>query len=427
MEKDKIVGKQIVLVHIRTTSPIAIGKGKALSEASDSEILKDSLGRPYIPASSLAGALNHWMVQNSKPIDNQYWGTPNDDDPYQSHIIIDNLITIEQTTTERRDGVRIKREFGSAESGAKYDYELAPSGINFYLRMEFTKREGMQDAISSIDQIFCALKDPEFSLGSMSNHGFGQIEVKGFKVLNFKFPEDGQKWLKNLEATKEKNVAEIYNLYISEPEYISLTAPQNSSRFKIVLTGEIKSTLIIGQAGLNKQSDKVSLTSGGKLILSAKSIRGAMRSRAERICKTIGINEFIVHQLFGYTDDEKIKGKLRIQETILENSNTMVHDRIKIDRFTGGTITGALFNSEPLVRNELIIQFELEPTASEAEKGLLLLLIRDIYDSDLAIGGEKNIGRGIIVGKTIEINGDQYHNHRDEIEQWITTFIPKPL
>ena len=100
MEKDKIVGKQIVLVHIRTTSPIAIGKGKALSEASDSEILKDSLGRPYIPASSLAGALNHWMVQNSKPIDNQYWGTPNDDDPYQSHIIIDNLITIEQTTTE---------------------------------------------------------------------------------------------------------------------------------------------------------------------------------------------------------------------------------------------------------------------------------------------------------------------------------------
>ncbi|MBK6699602.1 MAG: hypothetical protein IPG55_06810 [Saprospiraceae bacterium] len=410
-DKGKLTSKHIILAHILTTSPLAISKGKSLSEEADSEIMKDKNGRPFIPGSSIAGAIKHWLIKTDQEIKKQYWGNSDDNNLYQSHINFENIISEGASYLKVRDGVKIARINGNAEPKKLYNYEVAEPGINFYCYIELTRRTDMDVSILTIDQIFAVLSHSEFAIGSMTNHGFGKFDLKGFKVIDFEFKIDGQNWLDFLRKLKSKSIMQIYQ-ESNVASYDKKNSSDNDQIFKVRLTGSLKSTLIIGESGIGAtQSDKVSLTSVGKPIISAKSIRGAMRSRAERICNTLKIDLAIVYNLFGNTDENdksKLKGKLKINEVILFGSQKFVQDRIKIDRFTGGTISGALFNSEPISKADIQIDFSIysrrNEKATDAEKGLLFLLLRDIYEEDLAIGGEKNIGRGIIKGTMIIIN-----------------------
>jgi len=86
--------------------------------------------------------------------------------------------------------------------------------------------------------------------------------------------------------------------------------------------------------------------------------------------------------------------------------------RIKIDRFTGGTMSGALFDSQPIFAknngtNRLKIKIK---DAQDPEKGLLLLLLKDLWTADLPVGGEKNIGRGVLEGKRIKFGDIEIDN-----------------
>jgi len=40
----------------------------------------------------------------------------------------------------------------------------------------------------------------------------------------------------------------------------------------------------------------------------------------------------------------------------------------------------------------------------DAEVGLLLLILKDLWTEDLPIGGEKNVGRGLLKGKRLVIS-----------------------
>src|SRR5690606_23595437 len=119
------------------------------------------------------------------------------------------------------------------------------------------------------------------------------------------------------------------------------------------------------------------------------------------------------HALFGCVDESKkernqIKSRLRIEETILRNDEVapMVQDRIKIDRFTGGTVDGALFNSEPIWTTgdeNITLCLSILKDVKPIEKKLLLMLLKDLWMEDLAIGGEKNVGRGLLIGQKASI------------------------
>jgi len=51
---------------------------------------------------------------------------------------------------------------------------------------------------------------------------------------------------------------------------------------------------------------------------------------------------------------------------------------------------------------------------SEAEAGLMLLVLKDLWTGDLAIGGEKGIGRGVFNGIAAFI---KYNDHVIELNQ----------
>ena len=112
------------------------------------------------------------------------------------------------------------------------------------------------------------------------------------------------------------------------------------------------------------------------------------------------------------------KGKVRVREIVLPDYPAKVQTRIQIDRFTGGAIDGKLFETMPIFFNNDDPDFEVEITVAdsksnhlkkEAELGLLLLVLKDLWSGDLAVGGEKNVGRGVLKGihATIQYKDDK--------------------
>ncbi len=55
------------------------------------------------------------------------------------------------------------------------------------------------------------------------------------------------------------------------------------------------------------------------------------------------------------------------------------------------------------------------PGCTEEEAGLMLLVLKDIWTGDIAIGGEKNVGRGVFKGTNafIEWNSEKFVLDKD--------------
>jgi CRISPR/Cas system CSM-associated protein Csm3 (group 7 of RAMP superfamily) len=152
-------------------------------------------------------------------------------------------------------------------------------------------------------------------------------------------------------------------------------------------------------------------------ILSGTSIAGALRARAIRIANTLGKDGInVADSIFGnrrYEDGGKKEltaSRLFVEESIIQNSLSLVHSRVKIDRFTGGSYPAALFSEQPVFgklvgENTLKIQLKLEK-ACEKDIGLLLLLFKDLWTGDLPLGGECSVGRGRLNGRSALLNYD---------------------
>ncbi len=186
---------------------------------------------------------------------------------------------------------------------------------------------------------------------------------------------------------------------------------------------ELKNSIIVGSYPIDSDTtfdaNAVHIQSGGENIIPGSSLKGAIRARAERILNTLAcdrkdkkkrINE-IFEELFGIVElagqsRKVIRSRVRIEESRIPKVVAEMKSRIRIDRFTGGTIEGALFNTVPLFRKGEVIDFREEgihltitiQDYQEHEVGLLLLVLKDLWTGDLPIGGEKGVGRGILKG-----------------------------
>lgn len=407
---DRIMGKVILTAKLTNETPLLIGRGSG--DSVDIEVMRLPDGKPYIPGSSIAGCLHSFL----KHKDDYFWGKDSKDNqkgnPLQSHIRFDDLVANSSNNDNIavRDGVRINHQKGIAEDKGKYDYQIVEPGLEFPFKAEITLRASMgtgtnvQDFVS---QIKASLESPHFRIGANTNTGFGKVICSEFKAYHFEFPNHGEAWFSFLEK-------EVFDI----PEMPITSNPKDlgEDSFSIQATFRLKSSLMIGAYGIDgNEPDKSHLKSRDRHVLPGKSIRGAIRHRAVKIWNSLGkpLNE--IDNLFGMVDEKnKIqRGRLRVEEFLFQEEEVcpMVQNRIRIDRFTGSVIDGALFNSEPVWKKgeeRIKLTFTILKNAVAEEKKLLLLLLKDLWLEDLAIGGEKNVGRGILIGLEAEIcNGGQ--------------------
>jgi CRISPR/Cas system CSM-associated protein Csm3 (group 7 of RAMP superfamily) len=416
MEDATITGKTVVIAKLELKSPLVIGSGQ--DEFADIEVMKDKKGDPFIPATSLTGVLRHYFEENISDKNNPnfecFWGTPkktsNDEEEkeeFQSSFICRDLHTDPYTDDAKiriRDGVKIDPRTQTALDKAKYDFEIIEKGAKFNLFWEVTLRKN--NSKETYDRILAslikALADGTIPIGAKTNSGFGKCKLTNLQIFDFDFSrkEDVLEWLKqDFKGGKSKLNAEPFQLL--------------NDVFTIDAKFAIKNSIII-RAYSEKvdMPDATSLSSAGKFVLPGTSLKGTIRHRSLKILKTlcpadllkVEIPERKIDELFGTAgkDKEPIKGRVRVEEKEINYIEPVLQNRIKIDRFTGGTIKTALFDSMPLWPKkddsesvEVSIKiFDYKPW----EAGLMMQVLKDLWCEDLAVGGEKSIGRGVLNG-----------------------------
>ena len=117
-------------------------------------------------------------------------------------------------------------------------------------------------------------------------------------------------------------------------------------------------------------------------------------------------------EIYGSEDDinkkQFCKSNLSFFESEIENFTIMPITRTKIDRFTGGSMHGALFTENVCCGGETEIKIGINKKckAKKAVLGLIFLCLDELDDGLLAVGGETAVGRGIMKVTDIKIHND---------------------
>lgn len=413
IEKRLIVKGSLVLL-----TPAHFGNGESDS-VMDMPISRDPLsGMPLLTGASLAGAMRNyvreWELGDGKKepsagsLASKLFGNMGGDkESLESYLLIDDALA-QTDMTELRDSVSIDPKTRTAAAGKLFNIEVLQAGTAFELCVELllpgADAEEHQPAAAALIQALAValtgLERGEIGLGMRKRRGLGECKVTEWRVetFNLRQPRELVSWLEGTGVPKTgKNIAAL----------LGATLPDDHrSRFVLDALFSLEGSLLI-RSGTGKPNapDMVHLSSkrNGKdsPILPGTSIAGVLRARATRIADLLG-NPRIVDEVFGPHDDkqEKHASRVMIRETEITGGVDMVQNRVKIDRFTGGTYPGALFDQQPVFGGkgtQVRIHIEMRECKDEYI-GLWMLLLKDLWTGDLPIGGEASVGRGRLRG-----------------------------
>lgn len=329
----------------------------------------------------------------------------------------------------RRHGVGIDRTTGAASDGALYEHEFLPRGTAFTIRITAEGRDGeptvnkQSDGIPGpvpsdsvkklLEFIVDVLESGAVSLGGRTGSGQGTIQVIGPKlrrtgkttdagalttpadVLNALIGEDEEGtpiplelggW--NLEKPARIKITwwSPTGIFVAEDEKLTKRrkAAQEAENKKKGIEEEVHEVVY----PLRDPSEE---WENAQLLIPGTSIRGALRSRASRIARTvlaardelptfashdlheqIAAEPNLVRYMFGCTE---YRGALTVHDCLSKKTGTCVEiTHNAIDRWTGGVIDGGLFTEAVYLGTEwepITIDIDLRQLLSniEAEKG----------------------------------------------------------
>jgi len=439
VERVRITGRLIL------DTPAHFGNGDS-DGLTDISLARDALtGQPLLTGTSIAGALRNYLREFERGFEwaeahdgatwaEQLFGHLHTDDKasVQSWLVVEDALGV-GAHTELRDGVAITPRTRTAEDGLKFDLELISAGTYFELGFELAlsgddarRQLWLGALITALQGFGQTAGEGQITLGTRKRRGLGQCHVEGWRTHCFAMADRQEflDWLRGGAGRAQDGL----------PEAVLL----NSQRYELRLTAEFEvegSLLVRSDTGNPNAADMVHLRSrrGGQAvpILPGTSLAGALRGRALRIANTVlgEAGPALVEQLFGPRNEPGgsprplRSSRLSVGESdITGGVADRIQNRLKIDRFTGGAYPSALFSQQPLWSvagsNAAVLTIDLRvrrpagarPEDFEAWAGLLLLLLKDLWTGDLALGGESSVGRGRLKGRSaaLELDGQRW-------------------
>ena len=421
----------------------------------------------------------------------------------------------------RRHGVGIDRTTGAASDGALYEHEFLPRGTRFTIRitaegrddesMENKQSEGIPGPASSeaiellLRLIRSLFKSKAISLGGRTGSGQGRIKVqesdKKRRGSNEEHQDSGDQYLrivaqsKGIEGKEPVDIVDALTGALTEEPELSKGTDSSAcvgtqpARIKITwwsptgifvaedeeLTKQRKAAKEAEneEKGINEEVHEVVYPlrdpsvewENAQLLVPGTSIRGALRSRASRIARTVlaarddfkpltshDIHEQIaaepnlVRYMFGSTE---YRGAVTVHDCLSTKRGKLIEvTHNAIDRWTGGVIDGRLFTEAVYLGTKwqpITIDIDLRQLLNniEAEKGeakskpkgaganeteqdgqkdsqqlehvyapyaraayvLLGLVLAELSAGTLPLGSRSTRGLGQVVVTTIEVEG----------------------
>lgn len=451
-------------ITLEALSPLVIGSGNK-NIKTDSVVAKDVNELPYIPATTLAGLIRHSLPEEEQ---RKWMGFQTKEESYGSQLIlseakilsedgkpIDGLSNKEDAIKQLcyqlpiRQHVRINHQ-GVAEKNGKFDEEIVPKGMRFCFEMELMSEE---DDNEIMDKILSTIQSNGFRIGSGSRSGFGQISIVSIlhKKLNLSIPEDLKLYLS--KSSSLENIWEGFEPYTlaenTNTDYISYELTLQPTDFMFFGAGfgnECSDMTFVREPVIQWDNDgRASIIEKEKVILiPGSSVKGALAHRtayhynklkacfadgksAEELQKHVGKQNDAVKLLFGSEGDKRGKDKKRgnilisdVTQTQTEELKKKVLNHVKIDRFTGGAVTGALFSEEVVYSPETSFTLKLllyqdaitedkkdKEDKEDKEKALKAFetALTDLCKGYLPLGGGVNRGNGTFKG-ILKKNGE---------------------
>lgn len=403
----------------------------------------------------------------------------------------------------RRHGVGIDRTTGAASDGALYEHEFLPRGTSFNIRITAEGRDGeptvnkQSDGIPGpapsdsvkklLEFIVDVLESGAVPLGGRTGSGQGTIQVIGPKLRRtgkttdagaLTTPADVLDALIGEDEEGTPIPLELGGWSLEEPARIKITWWSPTGIF-VAEDEKLTKQRKAAQEAENKKKgieeevhevvyplrDPSEEWENAQLLIPGTSIRGALRSRASRIARTvlaardelptfashdlheqIAAEPNLVRYMFGCTE---YRGALTVHDCLSKKTGTCVEiTHNAIDRWTGGVIDGGLFTEAVYLGThwkQIMIDIDLRQLLSniEAEKGeakskpkeaekqetqqdgqkdsqqrehvyapyaraayvLLGLVLAELSAGTLPLGSRSTRGLGQVVVSTIEVEG----------------------
>ena len=425
----QILGRITVRGRLHLAAPLLIGEGESGEERNDRDIhvLRSKDGTPFIPGTSLAGALRSLIeVENPCAADILFGtmhrtGGESVRDERQSAVSLYD-VELNDAVIGSRDGVHIDDVTGTAIDAHKYDYEIVESGAGGTFYAEILLRRVHQKDEHTLKETLLRLSEllrGGFHVGALTTKGFGRMQLRDMVVdcYDFRRPEDAIAWL----SPKRGNAA----WHMAYDDAAQTEPPPADGDFVITADFALTGALIVRDSvdplaadGEKSPAARMKTNAAGQNIIPGTSLKGVLRHRAAYILHALGKEptqaEAFIDHLMGTT---AARGRFIVEEAVVD-AEMHTQTRSRIDRFTGGTIPSALFSTVPVWREKdggrsITLRFGVRQ-ASEQEAGLCVLLLKDLWLGRAAIGGEKSIGRGTLEGLHAVI---RYHGRCYELTQ----------
>lgn len=413
----KIIERIIVTGNLVLKTPTHLGNGNE-DPTADMILIKDVVeGKALLTGRSLAGGLRNYLREYEHGYETAeapeslcalLFGTPksnagNIDTDQQSALIVDDAFG-DPPKVEYRDGVRIDGVTGTAVDGQKYDVELLQAGTTFRIQLELVIRSVYDEnkLLQGLAILLKGMENSEIFLGMRKTRGAGECELKDIQFQKYVLTtrEGLLNWLQNTPSQ------------MTFPKNIEIPA-DNRKYLEMETTFELDSALLIrSESGPDNQQNLPenvhihSFREGGKVpVIPGTSWAGILRHQADKIAPFCRFQKNMLTDLFGpetVTSEDKNNpsSRLEIRESTIKESETLIHNRVRIDPFTGGSSPTALFDEQPVTKGSVTLKLKLRnPKPAEIE--LLFHLMKDLWTGWLEVGGNSSGGRGVLAGKEL--------------------------
>lgn len=449
---------------LTTSAPLHIGNGETidipLKEDKNSgnkepvkvnAVITDHQGKPFIPGSIIKGNLRSWMEGRFDDVFlEKILGTKKveKDRDVKGGRAEFHCAYLEQppsackspqydagSVTDITIGIAMDRRSRTASDGKLYQQLVVPPGTDFSLRItgQNMTDEEIEALLRGLDG-FNNSNEP-LTLGAGTSDGWGRFKWKLQKV-GFVGKDEALTWL-NSDAQSAgyaipgKDRTDEFRKKVATEK----TPPKgNDTTLRIELELQFNGLFLVNdparvvkEEGNDKTPDHMPRiiddgSKHGKALLPASSFRGAFRSQAERIARTIGKEacladdtKFSCKPIFSALEKHELciacrtfgaagwKTPLFISDFVQTNQAvTLDQEFVAIDRFTGGSREGAKFNARGFVDPVLKGSMSIDTSRiDQAEAGLLALALRDLIEGDITFGFGSAKGYGSCTAKVL--------------------------
>lgn len=434
-------------IVLEAKTPLIIGSGDK-NALTDSSILKDVNGLPYIPGTTIAGVVRHLIDETQS---NEYFGIKSGhsrkrNDSKGSDIIfseakivdfegrvMDGFINPSDTEffklysrLPKRNHVCITDK-GVAKEHGKFDEEVIFKGSRFAFDIEMVvKSSDIDSAEKFFDQVLNILHCEVFRLGGGTRNGFGEMSVVDIRKrkLNLTTPAELESYLStssslssdyhSWESYKPENMSETgwieYKLSLTPCDFFAFGSGIGDED---VDDTPVRESFISWKEGMGNVVKNA-------LLIPAASLKGAIAHRVAFYCNLqkgkyamemlpedfkdcTGNHNGAVKLLFGYQEDDndisQKRGNCLFSDIVKENGQDKILNHVKIDRFTSGAMDGALFSEKVIEKGHLEFRTTIlvKNSGEEGFAEALTCLERALDDIDrgtLTFGAGSGRGHG---------------------------------